>query len=130
MSDVSAEFGDELHLVIPPYSQYLRTVRLMAADTAVRAGLHYEDVEDFRLAVDELCHNLMAATDHVVFLSFATAEHGVTAQGIARARSGRPPVLPEMSAMIVRSLADSYSFDVQGTELVFRVTMTRASAHR
>ena len=52
-----AESTDSVHLVVPPSSEYLRTARLVAADAAVRAGLDCEEIEDFRIAVDELCHS-------------------------------------------------------------------------
>ncbi len=62
--------GEDVWLTVPPYSEYLRTVRLVAADAAVRAGLDYDEVEDFRIAVDELCHLLMSSTDHEISVSF------------------------------------------------------------
>src|SRR5258707_443468 len=40
--------GEDVWLTVPPFSEYLRTVRLVAADAAVRAGLDYDEVEDFR----------------------------------------------------------------------------------
>src|SRR5262249_16345456 len=45
--------GDRVHLVVPASSRFLRTTRLVAADAAGRAGCDVEEIEDFRIAVDE-----------------------------------------------------------------------------
>jgi hypothetical protein len=122
--------GDEVHLVVPPYSPYLRTVRLMAADAAARAGLDFERAEDFRVAVDELCHALIAATDHVMSLSFARTHDGVVARGMARGRDGSHAIMSEVSATIVGSLSDYYELGHQERELTFTVGRRAGTVHR
>ena len=121
-------FGDELFLVVPPYSQYLRAVRLVAADTAARAGLDCEETEDFRLAVDELCHTLMSATDHPLFLTFAFTPARVVARGVARGREGTRPMMSELSETIVSALADSYELDKNDGQVEFVVTRRKTKA--
>ena len=128
--DGDGSFGDDLHLIIPPYSAYLRAVRLIAADAAARAGLEYTDTEDFRLAVDELCHTLMAATDHVLALTFSASPEGVHARGVTRRRDGPPTGLTELSATLVDGLSDWYSIDDRHGEVTFLVGKDRAGAHR
>jgi hypothetical protein len=123
-------FGDELLLLVPPYSQYLRAVRLVAADTAARAGLDCEETEDFRLAVDELCHTLMSATDHPIFLTFTLAPNGAVARGVARGREGARPVISELSATLVEALADSFELDAKGGDVEFVVARRKARAPR
>jgi len=123
-------FGDELHLVVPPYAAYLRAVRLVAADAAVRAGLDCEEVEDFRLAVDELCQALIRGTDHVIVLSFHSTDGNVNARGAARGRDGFAGNMNELSETIVASLADDYQFDCEGGDLAFSVSRRRAGARR
>src|SRR5262245_32098043 len=63
-----SEATDQVHLTVPPSSDYLRTVRLVAADAGARVGLDCEEIEDFRIAVDELCHLVMSSTDHYIDL--------------------------------------------------------------
>ena len=79
-----AESTDSVHLVVPPSSEYLRTTRLVAADAALRAGLDCEEIEDFRIAVDELCHLVMSATDHFVELWVVSVDNRVIAHGCAQ----------------------------------------------
>ena len=45
-------------LTVPGRPEYLRLVRLAAADSGTRADLSIEDVEDLRIAVDELTYAL------------------------------------------------------------------------
>jgi hypothetical protein len=130
VSDSLGSFGDVHHLVVPPYAAYLRSVRLVAADAAVRAGLDCEETEDFRLAVDELCQALFQGTDHVVVLSFHTETGNVVARGAARGREGLSGSMNELSETIVASLSDHYEFESDGVDLGFVVSRRRASARR
>src|SRR5258705_12262941 len=45
-----------LRLQVPATVEHLRTVRLVAADAAERAGFDCDQTDDIRIAVDELCH--------------------------------------------------------------------------
>ena len=115
--------GDgEVHLVVPPQSVYLRAIRLVAADTASRAGLDYDEVEDFRIAVDELCHLLMSSTDQEISLSFGVMGHSVVARGRATRRHGAPLApLGELSRTIIDSVADFHETYEHDTEMGFSV---------
>jgi hypothetical protein len=114
--------GDRIHLVVPASSAYLRTVRLVAADAAVRAGCDVGEVEDFRIAIDELCHLLIAATDHDVHVTMTSFDGHVVGRGAARARSRRARhELDEISRLIVNATADSFTIEVQRDEVVFEV---------
>ena len=116
--------------MVPPYAAYLRSVRLVAADAAVRAGLDCEETDDFRLAVDELCQTLFCGTDHFVVLSFETEDGNVVARGSARGRDGISGRMSELSETIVASLADHYEFESDGADLGFVVSRRRAGARR
>ena len=52
-----------VELSLPPDSRYMRLARLMASGLASTCGLPLEEVEDFRIAVDELCSTLIEAGD-------------------------------------------------------------------
>jgi serine/threonine-protein kinase RsbW len=114
--------ADTVQVTLPPYSEYLRTVRLVAADAAVRAGLDVDEVEDFRIAVDELCHLLMTSTDHEVTVNFGVRGACALARGSALAREqARMQELPPLPLAIVRSVADYFETSVDGDELTFSV---------
>ena len=42
-------------VTFPAVPQYLRLARIATADAASRAGLDYEEIDDVRIAVSELC---------------------------------------------------------------------------
>jgi hypothetical protein len=114
------ESTDAVQLVVPPSSEYLRTVRLVAADAAVRAGLDCEEIEDFRIAVDELCHLLMTSTDHFLELRVVATDDCVIAEGVALGRIGAPATRPnELSELILASTTDYYGLDAHNGELSF-----------
>jgi hypothetical protein len=117
-----SESTDTVHLIVPPSSEYLRTARLVAADAAVRAGLDCEEIEDFRIAVDELCHLVMSGTDHFVELWVVSVDSRVIAHGHARNRPGAEPRTPgELSALILESTADYYDVETTDDEINFAV---------
>ncbi|HZP27917.1 MAG TPA: hypothetical protein VFC99_03105 [Acidimicrobiia bacterium] len=117
----------EVHLVVPPRSTYLRAVRLVAADAAGRAQLDVEETEDFRLAVDELCHAIMSTTDQSVVVSVTVEEDTVVARGSARRRPGGEPLrLNKLTERLVLALADTLSIDESADQVAFVVTKQRA----
>jgi hypothetical protein len=114
--------GEDVWLTVPPFSEYLRTVRLVAADAAVRAGLDFEEIEDFRIAVDELCHFLMSSTDHEISLSFGTVGPCAVARGRARRRPGGPLApLSELACAIIDSVANHHETIELDDEIGFSV---------
>lgn len=113
---------DDVHLVIPACSEFLRPIRLVAADAAVRAGLDCEQVEDFRIAVDELCHAMMTTTDHHLHVTFRTSDDKVTARGSARShRASTMPAMSEFSTAIVTGVADFFDFRQDKAEVTFLI---------
>jgi hypothetical protein len=114
--------GVDVWLTIPPFSEFLRTVRLVAADAGSRAGLDYDEVEDFRIAVDELCHLLMSSTDHEISLSFGVIGNCALARGHASPRPGAPvTTLGELSRTIVNSVSDFHEVTQRQDEVAFAV---------
>jgi serine/threonine-protein kinase RsbW len=47
--------SDDVEVVVPAPSDLLTVARLAAATVAARAGFDVEEIEDLRLAVEELC---------------------------------------------------------------------------
>jgi hypothetical protein len=97
-------------------------VRLVAADAAVRTGLDCEEIEDFRIAIDELTHLLMASTDDFVELWFVAVDERVVAHGRARCRpSANTRSLGDLSELILASTADFYDVTSVDDEMAFEV---------
>lgn len=52
---------DPIELSLPGDSRFMRLARLMASGVATACGLPLEEVEDFRVVVDEICATLIEA---------------------------------------------------------------------
>ncbi len=78
--------GGRIELSVPPESRYMRLARLMASGVASSCGLPLEEVEDFRVAVDELCATLIEMGDgDPVHLVFDLAADAVVVRATTRA---------------------------------------------
>jgi serine/threonine-protein kinase RsbW len=77
--------GGRVELSLPPDSRYMRLARLMASGVATTSGLPLEEVEDFRIAVDELCATLIELGDgEVVRLTFELGRDVLVVMGTTR----------------------------------------------
>jgi len=71
-------------LVVPAAADYLRLARLASADAGSRAGFDYEEIDDLRIAVTELCHLLIGeGTSGDLTLRFTAADGTVSVTGHA-----------------------------------------------
>jgi len=121
---VTAESADEIVLVLPADTQHLRLARLMAAGVAAPAGLGIDDVDDLRIAVDELCTTLLeAGGDGPLTLSFAYGNGHVTVSGRVAAQhpvdAGDRRQL--LSKEILAVVADEHELLTDGDDLTFRL---------
>jgi hypothetical protein len=67
----------------------MRLARLMASGVATTSGLPLEEVEDFRIAVDELCATLIELGDgEVVRLTFELGRDVLVVVGTTRGAAG------------------------------------------
>ena len=97
----------ELRLQVPPSIEHLRTVRLVAADAANRAGFDCDQTDDLRIAVDEVCHAVLKSTEAPITVGFSAEPGLVRVQGAApREGALRPLHLPRISQLIVDAVAD------------------------
>ena len=95
-------------LVVPATPEYLRLARLASADTASRAGFDYEEIDDLRIAVTELCHLLIGAdATGEVTLEFHVAPDAITIEGHAAAPG--TPVDNEFSETLIATVVDEHS---------------------
>jgi len=125
----TTENARELRLLVPPSVQHLRAIRLVAADTAGRAGFDCDQTDDLRIAVDELCHCLMQTTDDPITLVFAGDDGRVTIEGSARCRpAAGAPLIEPVSEAIVRSVAHFFEIVDHPPDVRFMLVMERQAA--
>src|ERR671911_1198958 len=82
--------GCRIGLSLPSDSRYMRLARLMASGVATSCGLPLEEVEDFRIAVDELCATLIElGNGDPVRLAFELTEDALVVVGTTAASTGQ-----------------------------------------
>jgi serine/threonine-protein kinase RsbW len=126
---------DEVRLLIPAEPGFLRLARLTAAAVASRMGFTFDEVEDLRIAVDELCYFLLGGRSPTgtITLTCTISAEGLTVRGDGDwsgdgtpARGATPPTdLPELSRRILESVVDDYVCDGAGAAPSFRLLKRR-----
>ena len=105
---------------IPPDPTYVRLARLAAGDMAERAGFCVDELDDVRLAVDEVCAILISAAGRVLELRMQALWGSLLIEG--RTRDARAAVVPsELSEVLLRALVDSCTFRTRDNEVSFEM---------
>jgi serine/threonine-protein kinase RsbW len=110
--------------------EFLRLVRVTAAGLGSRLGFNYDQVEDLRLAIDELCFGLTGAngrpgTVHVRFLVDDDSLE-VVAEGSFDDGRETPPE-SEWSKVILAALVDDYELASGPNGPTFRLVKRRTT---
>jgi len=107
-------------LTVPADASFVRLARLAAADAGSRAGLTLEEIDDLRIAVGELCMQVMGPGDATTSLTFAISPGRVEIDGVG------PPALEtdftEISKSIVAAVADAHEVSTNGQTRQFHLT--------
>jgi hypothetical protein len=104
--------SDEVRLQVPASPEFLRLARVTAAGLAGRLGFNYDEVEDLRLAIDELCFGLMGPSPRpgIVELRYVLDEDTLVVEGHGRFADHVASVgLTELSKVILSALVDEHS---------------------
>lgn len=127
--------GDhDVELVLPADTQHLRLARLVAAGVAAPAGLGVDDVDDLRIAVDELCVTLVQASapGGRLTLAFSYADGEVRVQGRAPLDHPLDPADRRLglSKEILAVVANEHDLSDRDGHLNFRLVKRRAEEPR
>lgn len=112
--------SDEVRLTVPARPEFLRLARVTAAGLASRLGFSFDEVEDLRLAIDELCYGMTGADgrDGTVKVRYLLATDQLVVEGEAHiidpADLDRLR-LSELSEVILGALVDDHEF-AEGAE--------------
>lgn len=105
-------------LTFPADPSFLRLARLTAADAGSRAGFTFEEIDDLRIGIDELCHPLLDG-DGTATITFETADGSVVALGEGSAPGAAKP--SEISTAIVAAVLDEHAFGDRDGHAWFRL---------
>ena len=112
-----------VELSLPPDSRYMRLARLMASGVATTCGLPLEEVEDFRIAVDELCATLIELGDgEAVRLAFELGPDTLMVVGTTSTSAGEKidEERLSLSRQILDVVTDGHELTQDGDRVSFR----------
>ncbi len=120
---------DRIKVTIPAQPAYLRVVRLIAAGLASRLGFTLDEIEDLKIAVDELAAYLTGAQgrDGELEITFAVHENRIDIQGVGRLAPGQRARtrLTEVSKMILGTVVDRASLAQPDGHPMFELSKAR-----
>jgi serine/threonine-protein kinase RsbW len=118
----SSNGDDIVTLVVPAQPEFLRLVRLAAADCGARAGLTIDEVEDLRIAVDELAYALFADDGASGELTLRLAASKGCVEVVGRCLAHRPAVaVADLSRTIIGAVADEHEISSDNGTRQFRL---------
>jgi serine/threonine-protein kinase RsbW len=119
----------EVRLEVPASPEFLRVARMMAAGVASRLGFTLEEVDDLRIAIDELCFCLVGRNGRpgTVKLRYLMEPGALTVEGtgVFADRAAEEPRLSPMSLQILGAVTDSCQTGVSDDGPTFRFVKHR-----
>jgi serine/threonine-protein kinase RsbW len=113
---------------VPALPEFLRLARVTAAGLAGRIGFSFDEVEDLRLAIDELCFGLTgpAGRDGTVELRYVIGSGKLVVEGLGSfADDATIAGLTDMSEVILGALVDEHELGSAPTGPYFRLVKHR-----
>lgn len=120
---------DEVKLTLPSSPEFLRLARVTASGLASRMGFTVDEVEDLRLAIDELTFALtgQAPPEGTVELRYRVLADALEVSGIGHFNgdAALPLTLTEFSERILDALVDEHELRSDGDAPMFRLLKNR-----
>jgi serine/threonine-protein kinase RsbW len=120
---------DTILVSIPAAPAYIQVVRLISSGLATRLKFTIDEIEDLKIAVDELCAYLTGSQgrDGVLELEFKVGENSLEISGSGTFTSGEKTrtQLTEFSRMILETVADSASLGQENGTPTFNLVKSK-----
>jgi hypothetical protein len=102
---------DEVRLAVPAKPEFLGLARVTAAGLASRLGFSFDQVEDLRLAIDEICFGMTGSNgrDGVLEVHFLLSPETLTVRGEGHFSGPSRAQLSPLSEVILNALVDEHS---------------------
>ena len=116
--------GETIRLTVPAALEYVRIVRLTASGVASRLGFDVEEVEDLRVAVDELASLVVESADgSELAVQFAVQGDVLRIEGEARLAAGHGDVgVDDLTAQILAAVVDEWDLHAEAGNVRFACT--------
>ena len=100
----------EVRLEVPAAPEFLRISRIMAAGVASRVGFTLDEVEDLRIAIDEVCFSMVGPRGRggTIALRYLLDTNQLVVEGTGRFSDGlgNEPVVSALSKQILAAVVD------------------------
>ena len=118
--------GHDIRVVVPAQNRFLRIARLTAAGVATDLGFDLRDIEDLRVAVDEMCAVIIDGVDTEAALELRYILDGdrLEIEGQC-AQPGTPPDIHPVARELLTLTADEFGVDGDGSTRSFRLVKRR-----
>ncbi len=107
---VAAVATGEVRLEVPAAPEFLRISRIMAAGVASRVGFSLDEVEDLRIAIDEVCFSMVGPRGRAgtITLTYLLEAGQLTVDGAGHFSDGlgNEPVVSAISNQILAAVVD------------------------
>jgi anti-sigma regulatory factor (Ser/Thr protein kinase) len=127
----SLTMPDEVQLVMPADPEFLRLARVTAMGLASRLSSTIEEIDDLRIAIDELVFGLIGTKGRPgrVTMRYSMHEGGLEVRGTGAFDDGRAsPGLNELSELILGAVADEHELEPGGASPSFRLFKRRSGS--
>lgn len=121
-------FEGEVRLTMPASPPLLRVARLAAAGLAGRLGFTFDEIEDVKIAVDELCFVIVGnrGRDGDLSLVYRADGDALVIEGEGPAEGDGAVGGPsELSTQILQAVVDSHEISHDGACVRFRLRKKR-----
>jgi serine/threonine-protein kinase RsbW len=123
----SSEPGsDAIELTFPASSRYVRLSRLAAASLATELDFDVEEVDDLRIAVDEVV-TLLVDGEHGgrISIRFVAGDGSLTVEGRCEGALPGAPAVSDLVEAILSATTDHHEIRSTAEERSFSITKTR-----
>jgi serine/threonine-protein kinase RsbW len=123
--------SDEVQLVMPADPEFLRLARVTAMGLASRLSFTIDEIDDLRIAIDELVFGLIGTAGRPgrVTMRYSLQDSGLEVRGTGDFEDGAAtPGLTELSELILDAVADEHELAPDGPNPTFRLLKRRTEA--
>jgi serine/threonine-protein kinase RsbW len=124
--DAAVPRDDAVHLSVPAALEYVRIVRLTGSGVASRLGFDVEEIENFRVALDELASMAIeVAAKGNLDVTFFTTDDELRVTGRAPVANGADVGVDTLTAQILKAVIDDYELQTSDGYVSFSCVTRR-----
>jgi hypothetical protein len=109
-----------VRLSVPAALEYVRIIRLTGSGVASRLAFDVEEIENLRVAIDELASMAIEAADGgPLDITFRSGENELRIEGCAPAKAGAEVGIDALTGQILKAVIDDYELRTDSGNVCF-----------